>query len=154
MWTTFFLKGFPGDKDIRDADLIPVAGRSPGGGMATHSRILVWRIPWTEEPGRPQSMGTQRVRHSWSNLAQHCTAFLSLYWTCYNTASVFLCFGFLAIRYVGSNPHPVERQSLPLKTKEDSINYLSQLYPKALHKSAVGTKLRFCKVEFWLIENG
>ena len=30
-------------------------------GMATHSSILVWRIPWTEEPGRLQSMGSQRV---------------------------------------------------------------------------------------------
>ena len=29
--------------------------------MATHSSILAWRIPWTEEPGRPQSMGSQRV---------------------------------------------------------------------------------------------
>ena len=31
-------------------------------GMATHSSILVWKIPWTEEPGRLQSMGSQRVR--------------------------------------------------------------------------------------------
>ena len=31
--------------------------------MATHSRILAWRIPWTEEPGGLQSMGSQRVRH-------------------------------------------------------------------------------------------
>ena len=32
-------------------------------GMATHSSILVWRIPWTEKPGRLQSIGLQRVRH-------------------------------------------------------------------------------------------
>ena len=32
-------------------------------GTATHSSILAWRIPWTEEPGRLQSMGLQRVRH-------------------------------------------------------------------------------------------
>ena len=31
--------------------------------MATHSSILVWKIPWTEEPGGLQSMGSQRVRH-------------------------------------------------------------------------------------------
>ena len=31
--------------------------------MATHSSILAWRIPWREEPGRLQSMGSQRVRH-------------------------------------------------------------------------------------------
>ena len=30
-------------------------------GMATHSIILAWRIPWTKEPGGPQSMGSQRV---------------------------------------------------------------------------------------------
>ena len=32
-------------------------------GMATHSSILAWRIPWTEEPGGLQPMGSQRVRH-------------------------------------------------------------------------------------------
>ena len=32
--------------------------------MATHSSILAWRILWTEEPGRPQLMGSQRVRHN------------------------------------------------------------------------------------------
>ena len=32
-------------------------------GMATHSSILAWRIPWTEEPGGLQSMGLQRVGH-------------------------------------------------------------------------------------------
>ena len=31
--------------------------------MATHSSILAWRIPWTEDPGGLQSMGSQRVRH-------------------------------------------------------------------------------------------
>ena len=31
--------------------------------MATHSSILAWRIPWVEEPGRLQSMGSQRVGH-------------------------------------------------------------------------------------------
>ena len=37
--------------------------------MATHSNIFAWRIPWTEEPSRLQSMGLQRVRHQWSDLA-------------------------------------------------------------------------------------
>ena len=39
-------------------------------GMVTHSGILSWRIPWTEEPTGLQSMGSQRVRHSWSNVAK------------------------------------------------------------------------------------
>ena len=33
--------------------------------LATHSNILAWEIPWTEEPGRLQSIGWQRVRHNW-----------------------------------------------------------------------------------------
>ena len=35
-------------------------------GMATHSSIVVWRIPWTEEPDGLQSTGSQRVRHDWA----------------------------------------------------------------------------------------
>ena len=42
-------------------------------GMATHSSILAWRIPWTEEPSGLQSMGLQRARHAWSDTAQHST---------------------------------------------------------------------------------
>ena len=33
--------------------------------VATHSSILAWRIPWTEEPGKLQSLGSQIVRHDW-----------------------------------------------------------------------------------------
>ena len=36
-------------------------------GMAIHSNILAWRIPWTEEPGRLQSMRSQRIGYNWSN---------------------------------------------------------------------------------------
>ena len=46
-----------------DLDLTPGSGRSLRAGMATHYSILAWEIPWTEEPGRLQSMGSQRVRH-------------------------------------------------------------------------------------------
>ena len=37
--------------------------------MATHPSILAWRMPWTEEPGELQSMGSQRAGHDWSDLA-------------------------------------------------------------------------------------
>ena len=47
--------------DIRDSGLIPELGRSLEEGMATHSSILAWRIPWTEEPGRLQPVGSHRV---------------------------------------------------------------------------------------------
>ena len=36
-------------------------------GVAIHSSILAWRIPWTEEPGGLQSMGSQKVEHNWTN---------------------------------------------------------------------------------------
>ena len=45
-------------EDIRDVGLIPGLGRYLEKGMATHSSILAWRIPWTEEPGGLQSVGS------------------------------------------------------------------------------------------------
>ena len=56
--------------DIRDVGSIPGLGRFPGGGHG-NSSILAWRIPWTEEPGRLWSIGSQRARHDWSDFA--CT---------------------------------------------------------------------------------
>ena len=44
--------------------LIPGLGRSPGKGMATHSSVLAWEIPWTEEPGGLQSVGSQVIQLS------------------------------------------------------------------------------------------
>ena len=50
--------------DVRDVGSIPGLGRSPRGeGNATHSSILAWRIPRTEEPGGLQSIKLQRVGH-------------------------------------------------------------------------------------------
>ena len=43
-----------------DGGLFPGLGECPGQGMATHSSILAWRIPWTEEPCGLQSKGSQR----------------------------------------------------------------------------------------------
>ena len=49
--------------DARDAGSILGQEDPLEEGMATHSSILAWRIPWTEEPGELQSMGSQRVGH-------------------------------------------------------------------------------------------
>ena len=64
--------GFPGGSEGKasacnagDLGLIPGSGRPLEKEMATHSSILAWWIPWTEEPGRLQSMGSQRVGHDW-----------------------------------------------------------------------------------------
>ena len=50
--------------DAGDARLIPEVRKDPlEEEMATHSSTLAWKIPWTEEPCRLQSMGSQRVGH-------------------------------------------------------------------------------------------
>ena len=50
--------------DARDAGSVHGSGRSPGGGHTTHSSILAWKLPWTEEAGGLQSMGLQRIRQA------------------------------------------------------------------------------------------
>ena len=52
-------------------------GRSPGERDGTHSSTLAWKIPWTEEPGRLQSMGSLGVRHNW---ATSFSLFTSMHW--------------------------------------------------------------------------
>ena len=54
--------------DVRDVGSVPGLGRSPGGGHDNHSSILAWRVPWTQEPGGLQSMGSQKVR--WERVGQ------------------------------------------------------------------------------------
>ena len=49
--------------DVKDSGLIPGSEDPLEEVMATNSSILAWRIPWTEEPGRIQSIGSHRVRH-------------------------------------------------------------------------------------------
>ena len=62
--------GFPGGSDDKESacnvgDWSPISGlgRSLEKGMATHSSITAWRIPWTAEPDGLQSTGSQRVGH-------------------------------------------------------------------------------------------
>ena len=63
-------RGFPGGAstylpasvgDVRDVDLIPGSEDPLEEGVATHSSTCAWKIPWTEKPGRLQSMGSQRL---------------------------------------------------------------------------------------------
>ena len=71
MFSILYL-GFPGGSDgkepacnVGDQGSIPGSGRFPGERNAAHSSTLAWRIPWTEELGRLQSMG---VAKSWTRL--------------------------------------------------------------------------------------
>ena len=52
--------------NVRNPGSIPGLGRSPGGGLCKPLQWSYWRLPWTEEPGRLQSMGSQRVGHDWA----------------------------------------------------------------------------------------
>ena len=63
--------------------------------MATHSSILAWKIPWMEERGRLQSVGSQRVRHDWATLLSlSCSQFHFLLFTSIilRVVSLVLCF--------------------------------------------------------------
>ena len=60
--------------DRREAGSIPGSGRSLEKEMATRSSILARIIPWTEEPGGLQSLGSQRVGHDWVTDTQVATA--------------------------------------------------------------------------------
>ena len=68
--TLYWTSDFPGGSDnkvaaynVGDSGSIPGSGRSPGEGNSNHSSTVALKIPWMEEPGRLQSMGSQRVGH-------------------------------------------------------------------------------------------
>ena len=73
--------GFPHGSAVKNLPTMPetwvqsLSGEDPlEEEMATHSSVLAWEIPGTEESGGLQSLGLQRVRHDSSDLAQHSTA--------------------------------------------------------------------------------
>ena len=68
--------------DVRGGGLIPGLGRSPEGGMATHSSIFAWRTPWTEELGGLQFMGHKRVRHKWAYIQRYNPCLTSTLTSC------------------------------------------------------------------------
>ena len=73
MWLPWWLSSKESVCNEGDPGSIPGSGRSPGEGQGKYSSILAWRIQWIEEPSRLQSLGLHRVRHNWSDLAQHST---------------------------------------------------------------------------------
>ena len=78
-FTIFLRLGFPSGSivknppamlELQEMQVQSLGWEDPlGKGLATHSSILAWRMPWTEEPGGLQSMGSQRVRHNQSDFA-------------------------------------------------------------------------------------
>ena len=112
--------------DIRNQGSIPGSERAPGGGHGNPFHYSWLRIPWTEEPGGLQSIGSQRVRQDCSDLAcmhamgstcffkdfflmwtifksllnllQYCFCFMFVFFFFY----IYIHFGFLVVRHVGS----------------------------------------------------
>ena len=73
--------------DTRDSGLVPELGRFPGGGHSNPVQWSSWRIPWTEESGGPQPMGSQRVVHNWRDSSCHSK---TTYQVSYGRESYFL----------------------------------------------------------------
>ena len=58
------VKDVPTNQEMQQTGVQSLSQEDPlDEGMATHASILAWRLPWTEKPGRLQSIGSQRVRH-------------------------------------------------------------------------------------------
>ena len=68
MWVSWWLSGKESPCQCRRLRFDPWLGRSPGEGNGNPSNILDWEIPWTEEPGRLQSMLLQRVGRDWAHM--------------------------------------------------------------------------------------
>ena len=86
-WATSLSLGLSGGSDGKasafntgDLGLIPGSGRSPGEWSGNPLQYSCWTIPWMEEPGRLQSMGSQRVGHDWvTSLVQGFSRAVTLY---------------------------------------------------------------------------
>ena len=106
--------------------------------MAVHSRTVAWKIPWTEEPGRLQSMGSQRMRHYWATSLS-----LSLY--------IRLGREYVGDRYLKNYsgpsylPHPERGQHSPC-SKRNGWN------PVLWSLSACTSCLCMCVLKFYLEE--
>ena len=78
------VKNLPSNtEDKVDLGLIPGSGKSPGEGNAAHSRILAWRIPWTEEPGelpKIKSDAVSTVSPSISHEVMGSDAMIFIFW--------------------------------------------------------------------------
>ena len=111
------VKNLPAMQESEETWIQPLDREDPlKKGMATHSSILAWRIPWTEEPGRLQSMESQRVRHNWKWLSMHACPL--------KQCMVVFCLIFLAILL-----HIFWNVLLSLSTLFWSLHFHDHLFP-------------------------
>ena len=100
--------------------------------MASHSSIFSWRIPWTKEPGRLQSIGSQRVKCNWSNLActhtciKHQSTYMHKY---YQLLKEILTIIQETVRYFNNSLASMDKSSKQKINKETlALNTLDQMY--------------------------
>ena len=93
-------------------------------GMATHSGILAWRIPWTEEPGRLWSTGSQRVRQDWGLTLSHIWN-ATYFQTCVHLLTQYYCGNCL---FIPSWGRIISRMLLPPLSKQLAAVTLTWLH--------------------------
>ena len=104
------VKNLPANaRDIRVAGSIPGSRRFSGVRHGTHSSILGWRIPWTEEPGRLQSIGSQRVGHDWRDSAHGMHIYIYGILVVYSLSHVWLSCNTMNYSPPGSSSHGISQ---------------------------------------------
>ena len=125
--------------------------------MATHTSILAWKIPWTEDPGRLQLMGSQTVRHDWATSLHFRKKWKNRkegFWEFVvggNNSSI--------IFSISSNPHIKKAEQLESKTSNTYATFTTKIGEQWTYKQ-VSTNHQYCKsptdlfgVSVWRHEN-
>ena len=109
--------------------------------MATHPCILAWRIPWTEEPGRLQSKGSQTVSHNWNDWA----------WT--HARKIYLNSLTYELPPSPSSSSPQPHQNVSsMVTQATPLSGYSLLHAQFLSRSlAQGSEFQICNSYCWLV---
>ena len=114
--------------------------------MPPHCSTLAWKIPWTEGPGRLQSMGSLRVGHDWSDLAAAAAAEVPRLEQCHEQPPVS---GWkMTSLFTPSSPHPAPKSPNDRTDRCYHLPYISLLYSSLLHFcQALGVKSFYAHVQ-------
>ena len=122
--------------------------------MATHSSILTWRIPWTEQPCGLQFMGSQRVRHDWEkNSFKLNTKFGLEFITYYALAMTFINIKDFMFKVLVNDKHWMNESTISLISweKEGKWNHFASRQKEELLFSSNPLRFVDCCVKYWTI---